>query len=971
MLLEALNREFASAWSQESRLLKLRFKQDSLETQLLTPAKLEGSCELSQGFEYKLECLSAQHGMALKNLIGQPIEVGLLTDDGSRRSITGIVSEAETLGSDGHFARYGLTIHSALALLELRRTSRVFQEMNVMDIVQSILDEHRATNTIIHETFDYKIQLTKEYSPRSYCLQYRENDAHFIQRILAEEGIGFRWTHQNEGTPLHTMVFFDAPHTIEPSSRPNVRFLRSVGSDPLDTIHSWESERKLTPGKVSLASFDYKPVRALESSDESQQKLGKMAAAAQSSLEDYDVPGAYYGSETQDLQRYASLRQQAHDFQAKRFIAKGDIRHVGSGEWLNLSDHPSLDLDLPEDRQFVVVKQSLVAINNLPNEITQLLGNNSSLLAGLGLGAAKEDKPAPFDTQLTLVRRGTPLVNRFSQSDLAKPTANGVQTAIVVGLSGEEVLTDELGRIRVQFHWQRPQEHPGAGASFDERSSCWLRVVYPSAGDGWGHQFIPRAGQEVLVNFLEGDIDRPIVTGVIYNGSHQPPKFSGSGALPGNQALSGIKTQEYKGSGYNELLFDDTKGQLRTKLSSEHGKTQLNMGYLAHPRGNGAAEPRGEGFELRTDKQGAIRANEGLLLTATGQPGASGKQLSRSQLIQGIKTAVDLTQSLAKAASQQHADNVDDKAILKLVEALEAWEKGLNTDTGKSDASAGGKGIVAVESPNGMALSTGGNLALASLNNTDIVSQKDIHQTAGKRLVVNAADSISLFSMGNTKESHSIKMIAGQKDVSIESHTDSVELLAGKNIDLHAAADVVINAKNKLTFACGGAAIVMEGGNVTITAPGSVKIKTSQFNVSSGGSVKVAMPALPTSEFANKHSLRFTGYGSDSTMKDMGLIGKPYQITNSTGVVVASGTIPKSGRIPRVMVDQPDMLTLAVGGSAPKITELPPVQAPEPVPSVYELNDDHDEQHDPYYQQIVLADDEDFLHPDTLDELLG
>lgn len=859
MLLEALNREFASAWSQESRLLKLRFKQDSLETQLLTPAKLEGSSELSQGFEYKLECLSAQHGMALKNLIGQPIEVGLLTDDGSRRLITGIVSEAETLGGDGHFARYGLTIHSALALLELRRTSRVFQEINVMDIVQSILDEHRATNTIIHETFDYKIQLTKEYPTRSYCLQYRENDAHFIQRILAEEGIGFRWTHQNEGTPRHTMVFFDAPHTIEPSVRPNVRFLRSVGSDPLDTIHSWESERKLTPGKVSLASFDYKPVRALESSDESQQKLGKMAAAAQSSLEDYDVPGSYYGSETQDLQRYASLRQQAHDFQAKRFIAKGDIRHVGSGEWLNLTDHPSLDHDLPEDRQFVVVKQSLVAINNLPNEISQLLGGNSSLLAGLGLGTIAEVKPAPFDTQLTLVRRGTPLVNRFAQSDLAKPTATGVQTATVVGLSGEEVLTDELGRIRIQFHWQRPQEHPGAGASFDERSSCWLRVVYPSAGDGWGHQFIPRAGQEVLVNFLEGDIDRPIVTGVIYNGSHQPPKFSGSGALPGNQALSGIKTKEYKGTGYNELLFDDTTGQLRTKLSSEHGHSQLNLGYLTHPRTEGKGEARGEGFELATDKHGVVRGGSGLLLTAEPQPGAQGYQMDRNVAVSTLDQAVDLASSLNDAAKAQggnisetgkdnqkvREESANDGTTRKghlfhITQAMKSWVKGTNADKDRNaDATdqPGSQSILITAAPDGIAQVTPQSLAAAAGSNLDFIAGRDTNQSTGRRWVHNAGESISLFVQG-VRDKISLKLIAAAGKVKVQAVSDELLLLADKTVTVTSSSEAVqVTAQKEILLASGGGYIRIKGGNIEVHCPGNLTLKGAAISMSGGTSL--------------------------------------------------------------------------------------------------------------------------------------
>ncbi|MEW4323755.1 type VI secretion system tip protein VgrG, partial [Chromobacterium vaccinii] len=127
--------------------------------------------------------------------------------------------------------------------------------------------------------------------------------------------------------------------------------------------------------------------------------------------------------------------------------------------------------------------------------------------------------------------------------------------------------TDAQGRIKVQFHWQRPDEHPTIGAGLDDKSSCWLRVAMPSAGAGWGHQFIPRIGQEVLVDFIEGDIDRPVITGVLYNGSHPTPDFSGAGSLPANKTLSGIKSKEHQGGGYNELLFDDTPTSAKRSIS--------------------------------------------------------------------------------------------------------------------------------------------------------------------------------------------------------------------------------------------------------------------------------------------------------------------------------------------------------------------------------------------------------------------
>ncbi|WP_353328883.1 type VI secretion system Vgr family protein, partial [Chitiniphilus shinanonensis] len=294
-------------------------------------------------------------------------------------------------------------------------------------------------------------------------------------------------------------------------------------------------------------------------------------------------------------------------------------------------------------REFVASQLRFTAHNNLPGDLLKFL-------------AQGKEAPQPFTVQLAAQRRGIPLPPDYAGSAHAKPTALGVQTATVVGPEGEEIHTDQYGRIKVQFHWQRPQEHPEFGANLDDRSSCWLRVAYPSAGAAWGHQFIPRIGQEVLVDFIEGDIDRPLVKGVLYNGSHPTPAFSGAGSLPANKALSGIQSKEYQGSQYGELLFDDTQGEVRTKLSSEHGKTQLNQGYLTHPRSDGKAEPRGEGFELRTDRQGAIRAAQGLLLSTEAKPGASGQQLDREQAQAQLESAQQLAQTLGDTAQQQLAD---------------------------------------------------------------------------------------------------------------------------------------------------------------------------------------------------------------------------------------------------------------------------------------------------------------------------
>ena len=599
---------FASAFTQHTRQLTLQLG-DNLQQQLgLLPLSLSTSEALSQPYHYQLECLAPDDTIPLASLVGLPATLSLQQQDGSTLLRGGVVTRARTLGADGGFARYALEIEPPFALLQHRRTSRVFQDLSVDAIVRHILDEHAAANPVMAAHHRTSFALAAPLPTRSYCLQYRETDLDFIVRLLHEEGLAWRFEHAHDSRYLSTLVAFDDPYSLPAAAIERVRFHRADATEAEDGLTAWHSQRQLVTDNVQLASYDYQPVATAHSGDHSAIAQGS-GQAAQASLTDYDAPGPYYASSHDQLAHYARLRQQAYDRHAKTFHGSGVVRGLHPGHWFRLDDHPAHASDNAEQREFVVTRQQLTARNNLPDELAH------QLPASL---RPTPDSPA-FHTTFDAQRRGIPLTPDYAHTPHAKPTAPGAQTATVVGPAGEEVHTDTLGRIKIQFHWQRPDEHPDTGARLDDTSSCWLRVALPSAGAGWGHQFLPRIGQEVLVHFLEGDIDRPLVSGVLYNGSHPPPQFSGAGSLPANKTLSGIQSREHQGSQYSELLFDDTPGQVRAKLSSEPGKTQLNQGYLTHPRSNGQASARGNGFELRTDHHGAIRAGHGLLLSTEAQ----------------------------------------------------------------------------------------------------------------------------------------------------------------------------------------------------------------------------------------------------------------------------------------------------------------------------------------------------------------
>ncbi|WP_081542099.1 type VI secretion system Vgr family protein [Chromobacterium violaceum] len=859
MDLNSLLSSFASAFNQDHRLLTLELGSGQIAAEQLLPLSLDGEEGLSRAYRYTVTCLSPDGHIELKTLLGQPARIGIQDADGDETIRCGVVSQARLAGADGGFARYELTIEPPFALLRHRKTSRVFQDLSVPDIVKQILAEHQAANPAFARTQTLDIQV-KPAPPRSYTLQYRESDFDFIVRLLHEEGYAWRCVHLDDDGPQVELSVFDDAHNLPASKLERVRFHRSDATEEEDGLTEWQAARQIVPGGTALASYDYKPVYSQQNRDDSHIDQGQTGQALQSSLTQYDAPGLYYADDEEQLGRYAQLRQQANDLQAKSFCGSGSVRGLLPGDWFRLDDHPAHDGDAAENREFVVTAQSFQVRNNLPQDLAQHIGTESDA--------------TPFATSIQAQRRGIPLTPAYAGTELAKPTSLGVQTATVVGPAGEEVHTDQHGRIKVQFHWQRPDEHPTIGAALDDKSSCWLRVAMPSAGAGWGHQFIPRIGQEVLVDFIEGDIDRPVITGVLYNGSHPTPDFSGAGSLPANKTLSGIKSKEHQGGGYNELLFDDTPGEVRAKLSSEPGKTQLNQGYLAHPRSNGKAQPRGDGFELRTDHHGAIRAAHGLLLTTEAQNGASGKQLAREHAQSQLDAALSLSQALAETATGQLADTMEtgpeeigpdnakagkktDGHLQHHADALKAWEAGSNTDKDGKTAKdqAGQQPLLVLSAPAGIAALTEQSQTVSAGQNLNLVAQRDANHTTGRRWLHNVGQHISLFVAG-VKDKVALKLIAAKGKVQVQAQSDAMELTADKDVIITSVKQKIhLNGKQEILLTSGGAYVRIKDGKIELHAPGTVSFKGASHDWSGGTSLGQTYNAMPQTKFDDRFQL--------------------------------------------------------------------------------------------------------------------
>jgi type VI secretion system secreted protein VgrG len=412
-----------------------------------------------------------------------------------------------------------------------------------------------------------------------------------------------------------------------------------------------------------------------------------------------------------------------------------------------------------------------------------------------------------------------------------------------------------------------------------------MRIVYSAAGVQWGRQQIPRINQEVLVDFIEGDIDRPIIVGVLYNGTHPPPHFSGVGKLPENRTLSGIKTKEFHGQQYNELIFDDTQGEIRTRLSSEHGKTQLNQGFLIHPRKEGKGEPRGDGAELRTDRHAAIRAAEGVLLSTEAKKDAVGKQLDREMAQAQLELARTSVQELAKIATHQNVDDMEigpdtrDEESQKqnktpkghldhMVEAVKAWEAGTNTDTDSKTATGeqpGKQALLLASGVDGIGLTTPQEMILNTGRNLDTISQRDTQQTTVRRWLHNVGKKISLFVQG-IKDQVNLRIVTARGHAQLHAQSGDVEIAGDQNLRLYAVKKQILVAAGEevlLTSQNGGAYIKLNGPDIEIHCPAHLSFRSAGQIMTGAASIEVPEIDFPIMQNSESSWVKVESYWED------------------------------------------------------------------------------------------------------------
>lgn len=827
---------------------------------LLLVKHVKGSETVCGGIEYRLLCVATNAGMPLKRFNAMGAELQFVTDKGNLRSVCGIVAQAAEGESDGGLATYQLVMRDALAMMEHRINTRIFRGASEIDITDTILREWQQKNAVLARTFDFALLVTKSYPVREFTMQYNESDASFLRRLWKRRGLA--WFFQagrvsesgSNEVPCHTLVLFDDVYSLGANAAGTVRYHRDDGTEASDSITAWHALRSLTAGKVTRHSWDYLetwPSISEEASRNDQGPLGNQFAA---SLDDHFVDAPHAAHDQNDYRSLATLRMQRHEYAAKYFLGESGVRDLCIGQWIAVTGHAEIDTHAQEEREFVITELHVDAENNLPksfnDRVRRLFAMNKWRDEGDGLEQASAERGARYTNRFSCVRRGIPIVPAYDpRLDLPRTE---VQSVVVVGPSDEEVYCDEHGRVKVRFPACRPADHAhayGAGASDSEQDSAWVRVASPWAGDHFGTISLPRAGEECLVTFLGGDPDKPVITGRVHGRKTPPPAFSHRGSLPGNRFLSGIKSREVKGRRYNQLRMDDTPGQISAQLASEHGHSELNLGYMTQPRSDGKSEARGEGAELRSDKAVAIRGGQGVYISADASLRAAGRQLARAGLTVLSDALQGIQKQLSELAETHHAGDIDYKPFAHLATHLKHWESGSNTEAGTTGG-VGGQAVVAIDAPAGMIVGSGDNITIGAQTHVDIVSIGNTQLSAGRKLLMRATDGISLF-----VNKFGMKFVAASGKVEIQAHQDNIELTSAKRIVLSASEEIVIQAP-KVSIITQGAQATYGGGAITYHLTGAYAINSASFAHRGAGDSKLAAQTLPKSEMSHDQHVR-------------------------------------------------------------------------------------------------------------------
>ncbi|QJQ03836.1 type VI secretion protein [Herbaspirillum rubrisubalbicans Os34] len=846
-----------------------------------------------------------------KPLLGCRATLEMRLADGGLHRCSGLVHEVAKLGGDGGFCRYRLRMAPWPWLLGQSSTSRVWQDKRLLDVIEDVLREF-PQHADWHWSADALACLDR-LPLRSYTVQYRQTHLDFISRLLAGEGLSWRIEEHAASPQGHRLLIFGdstarsaLPEDSTSAAHGGIRFHGAREQEQQDGIQALAACRSLQATSYTLLSYDDQNKQAIAAAIPTHHAFGGRTAPR---LESYDSVGLGAHEDSEAADRHARLMMEAAEARNKLWRARSTVRSLRAGTRLTLMQGPLAG----EEREYAVLALLSVGVNNLPADtetaLAELFGPLPVLLeeaiaACLNASSATTLPTLTPDQGLIEQARSMGYANVFEaiRADIPwRPVladgsglqrrphalARGSQSAIVVGYWGEtqangpdEICCDRLGRVRIRFHWQ--------GRHDDAAATCWVRVGQRCAGPGMGLQFLPRIGQEVLVQFIENDLERPIILGALYNGRGEggviptpggdvkdcssmdvfamasDTGISGQGNLAGTQAPTwhgasadrdghrnpaaqwGIRSKEFGGWGYNQLLFDDSDGQGRLQFKTTQAGSELNLGHLIHSADNYRGSFRGTGLELRTDAYGVIRAGAGILFSS----------YRAQHRAHHRDPAADNTGLRAMARQAAHISKSFDEAArthrtVGMNQGLDAMKQAVAGQAEMAGQTLPGSTtpVIQIAAKEGLGVVAGQHLQLANGSSVSLMAGQDAQHISGHQFRLRTQQAIGLLAGAAAAGDQGIglQVIAAQGDVAGQAQADALTVQARDQLTVvsaHAGVDWAAAKKISLSTA-GGANITIEGGNITVQCPGELTVHAGQIWLDGPARITTELPLMP------------------------------------------------------------------------------------------------------------------------------
>jgi len=684
--------------------------------------RFAGTEGLGRLYEYELELLSLDHEVDFNKLMAQPVTLTIAGDEERPdKLVHGFISRFTQTEPRGRHMEYLATIVPFVWFLTRHADCRIFQEKTVPQIVRQVLSDLGFD--------DVEDRLRGEYPTWEYCVQYRETDFNFISRLMEQEGIYYYFEHTGDaesGQTKHTMVLCDSASNHEPGKGCAVLPFGLVlsGAQHVDAVSDWAVMHHVHSDQASLIDYNFKKPKTQLRSNQFEAPDYPPPPG-----EVFDYPGGYI--EGSDGDRIAAIRAQQLSLRRTVFRGITDARGLFAGVQFELDGHPRPD----QNRNYLVISSSHSGWCDV---------GESTGAGGAGAGAGGGEL---YTCSFECIDAAT--VFRSLRTTV-KPLIQGPQTAVVVGPKGEEIHADEFGRVRVIFHWDRVGD-PDKGDC-----SCWMRVAQVWAGKKWGGMFIPRVGHEVIVEFLEGDPDRPIITGRVYNGENGVPY-----GLPGSKTQSGIKSRSSKGGGtanFNEIRFEDLKGSEDLYIHAEKNETIVvesdKSESVGHDEtikiGNDRTETVGhdETITVHNNRTDTVGVNETRMVGADRSRTVGGSETVTVALLR--THTVGINEAITVGAAQEITIGA---AQTLTVGAVQATTIGIDhnmdvgadraTSIGKDDSLAVGKKL-AITVGDEITITTGKASITMKKDGTIIIKGKDIAIDASGEIDQKASKNITM-----------------------------------------------------------------------------------------------------------------------------------------------------------------------------------------------------------------------------------